>query len=77
MSDTGKYIVVFKEHVSKDQVQEYARQIDNNGGEVTQHYDILNGFAAKIPDAHLSNLQSLQGNDIIDYIEPDQVVTTQ
>lgn len=41
------------------------------GGEVTNRYDsVLKGFGAVLQP---SQLQSLQGDDIIDYIEPDGV----
>jgi hypothetical protein len=39
------------------------------GGEVTNYYDsVLNGFAAVIPDSFMSKLQSLQSDNVIDYI---------
>ncbi|KAG5645199.1 hypothetical protein DXG03_006717 [Asterophora parasitica] len=65
---TQKYIVVFKEHVTKEQVNKYAEDVNQNGGEVTNRWDtVLNGFAAVIPDAHFQKLQSLT-DDVIDYI---------
>jgi hypothetical protein len=73
----NKYIVVFKEGVTPEKVKEYVQEVGQNGGKVTNEYDgILNGFAAELPDNYLQQLQSLQG-DVIDYIEPDGVVTTQ
>ncbi|KAL1748669.1 hypothetical protein HDZ31DRAFT_60117 [Schizophyllum fasciatum] len=72
-----KYIVVFKEGVTKDQIQKHADEVNNAGGEVTQVFDsILNGFSAKITPDHLQSLNNFVGGDI-DYIEPDGVVTTQ
>ncbi|KAL1682702.1 hypothetical protein EV122DRAFT_259108 [Schizophyllum commune] len=72
-----KYIVVFKQGVTKDQIQKHAEQVNQNGGEVLNVYDsILNGFSAKITPEHLQSLNSFVGDDI-DYIEPDGVVTTQ
>jgi len=73
---SGKYIVVFKPNVTKEQIDEYANSVDKNGGQVTHRYDsVLNGFAAELSETSLSQLQSL--DDVIDYIEPDGVVTTQ
>lgn len=74
---SGKYIVVFKKQVTQDQVDQYIAEVNNNGGKVTQRFDgsVLLGFAAHIPDEHLLSLKSLEG--IVDYIEPDQPVTTQ
>jgi len=74
---SGKYIVVFKENVTPEQIGKYINDVNSNGGEVGQRFDpVLNGFSATIPDGFLSHLQSLQG-DLIDYIEPDGVVRTQ
>ncbi|KAF8577752.1 protease propeptide/inhibitor, partial [Ramaria rubella] len=74
---SAEYIVVFKSNVSKEDIDKYADGVNENGGEVSQRYDSkLKGFAATIPDQYLLSLQSLQG-DVIDYIEPDGVVTTQ
>ncbi|EIW63528.1 protease propeptide/inhibitor [Trametes versicolor FP-101664 SS1] len=74
---SGKYIVVFKDHVTQSEIDKYASQVNSNGGEVQQRYDsVLKGFSATIPDQFLTQLQSLQ-SDTIDYIEPDSIVTTQ
>ncbi|KAF5320931.1 hypothetical protein D9619_001802 [Psilocybe cf. subviscida] len=71
-----KYIVVFKDEATPQQVEQYVKDVNNNGGHVSQRYDggILNGFAASIPDSFLSHLQS---SDAVAYIELDGVVTTQ
>ncbi|KAF8963402.1 hypothetical protein BDZ97DRAFT_1919835 [Flammula alnicola] len=79
---SGKYIVVFKDGVTSEQITKYADEVKATGGEIKQRYDedggILNGFSATITDSFLQSLQSLalQGG-VIDYIEPDSVVTTQ
>ncbi|KAI0630165.1 protease propeptide/inhibitor [Trametes polyzona] len=74
---SGKYIVVFKDHVPQSEVDKYASEVNANGGKVDQRYDsVLKGFSATIPESFLLQLQSLQ-SDTIDYIEPDSVVTTQ
>ncbi|KAF9012307.1 protease propeptide/inhibitor [Cyathus striatus] len=74
----NKYIVVFKDNVTQEQVKQYAKEVGEKGGKVTNEYDgtILNGFAAEISDDYLQSLQSLK-DDVISYIEPDGVVTTQ
>jgi hypothetical protein len=72
---SGKYIVVFKDAATDQQIQNYVNSITLEGGQVGHRYDsVLKGFSATIPDSLLSNLQ---GDSIIDYIEPDGVVTTQ
>jgi len=76
---TGKYLVVFKDGATKEQIQKYEKDVNDNGGQVTRGYEdgsILKVFTAVIPDQFVTTLQSFQG-DVIDYIEPDGVVTTQ
>ncbi|KAI0958442.1 hypothetical protein AcV7_004265 [Taiwanofungus camphoratus] len=74
---SGKYIVVFKDHVTASQISDYINDVNANGGSIGQRFDpVLNGFSATIPEGYLTRLQSLQG-DVIDYIEPDGVVKTQ
>ncbi|KAH9847131.1 protease propeptide/inhibitor [Lenzites betulinus] len=74
---SGRYIVVFKDHVPLTEIDKYAGQVNANGGEVAQRYDtVIKGFSATIPEQFLVQLQSLQ-SDTIDYIEPDSTVTTQ
>ncbi|KAJ3512093.1 hypothetical protein NMY22_g15436 [Coprinellus aureogranulatus] len=78
MSDSGKFIVVFKEGVTSDQITKYANDVKAAGGEIKDRYDegagILNGFSATIPASFHANLAA---DDLVDYIEPDGVVTTQ
>ncbi|KAF8637049.1 hypothetical protein AX16_010904 [Volvariella volvacea WC 439] len=73
---SGRYIVVFKDSATEAQIQEYVNRVNNSGGAVSHTYDVpgLKGFAATIPDSFLENLQS---DSVIDYVEPDQIVTTQ
>ncbi|KAF8608617.1 hypothetical protein BDV93DRAFT_518699 [Ceratobasidium sp. AG-I] len=72
----NKYIVVFKDGTPKPEIDKAMTDLEAQGGKVTQKLDLINGFAAEIPDAHLTSLQSFVG-DKIDYIEPDGIVTTQ
>ncbi|KAJ7178536.1 protease propeptide/inhibitor [Mycena crocata] len=75
----------FAETVSSDGKSSSAHQVhDRNpahlGGEVTHRYDtLMKGFAAKLNENTLAKFNSLQAesDSIIDYIEPDGVVTTQ
>ncbi|CDO75682.1 hypothetical protein BN946_scf184941.g35 [Trametes cinnabarina] len=65
---SGRYIVVFKDHVPQSEIDKYANEVNANGGEVAQRYDnVLKGFSATIPEAYLQRLQSFQ-DSIIDYI---------
>ncbi|KAI0355655.1 protease propeptide/inhibitor [Trametes cingulata] len=74
---SGNYIVVFKDHVPQSEIDKYANEVNQNGGNVGQRYDnVLKGFSATIPESYLQRLQSFQ-DSIIDYIEPDSIVTTQ
>ncbi|KAG8983127.1 hypothetical protein FRB90_006294 [Tulasnella sp. 427] len=70
---SGKYIVVFKDSATQEQIEQYAEEVNNGGGEVTARYDtVIKGFAAYLTG---SQLQNFQGDDIIDYIEPDHVIS--
>ncbi|EIN11988.1 hypothetical protein PUNSTDRAFT_142175 [Punctularia strigosozonata HHB-11173 SS5] len=55
-------------------------EMASGSGEVSNVYDsVLKGFAAQIPDSYLTQLQAFQAEagSVIDYIEPDGIVTTQ
>ncbi|KAF9049727.1 protease propeptide/inhibitor [Panaeolus papilionaceus] len=72
---SGKYIVVFKDHATQEQIDDYVKQVTHNSGEVTHHYDtVLKGFAAEIPD---NIINSFEASEIIEYVEPDGIMTTQ
>jgi len=72
---SGKYIVVFKDHVTPDEINKYAEEVQEQGGKIGHRYNsVLKGFSATIPDSYFAQLQQ---SDVIDYIEPDGVVTTQ
>ncbi|TFK64525.1 hypothetical protein BDN72DRAFT_846511 [Pluteus cervinus] len=76
----GKYIVVFKKSATPDQIQEYVDSVNSNGGRVKDIWtNPLKGFSAEIPDSFVQSLQAkaFSNEDIVDYIEEDQVVTTQ
>ncbi|KAG8911948.1 hypothetical protein FRC00_005518 [Tulasnella sp. 408] len=63
---TNSYIVVFKDHATPEQINQYAGRVSSEGGEVGHRYDsVFKGFSAKLPD---SLLQNFQGDDIIQYI---------
>ncbi|KAF9038160.1 hypothetical protein BJ165DRAFT_1501117 [Panaeolus papilionaceus] len=77
---TQKFIVVFKDGVTAAQIDEYVKQLDSTGGKVNNPYykegGILNGFAADITPSFLDSFQT-SAADVISYIEPDGIVTTQ
>ena len=75
MVSPQKYIVVFKDSATEKDIDSHIQHVKDAGGEVGHRYDsVMKGFSASLPEQLLS---SFQGSDIIDYIEPDQVVTTQ
>jgi len=77
MSELQKYIVVFRDDTSKEVIENVINQINDTGGEVTNRFNsIMKGFSAKLSDVQLQSLDSLQGG-VIEYIEPDGIVTTQ
>ncbi|THH27850.1 hypothetical protein EUX98_g6342 [Antrodiella citrinella] len=75
---SGKYIIMFKDSATPEQIQKYAQDVSSNGGAVHQVYDAsIKGFSASIPDAYFQQLQSSLTDSPIAVIEPDGVVTTQ
>ncbi|OGE48377.1 hypothetical protein PENARI_c029G02446 [Penicillium arizonense] len=64
-----KFIVVFKDNVTPDVIDRYAARVEELGGMMIHRYDgtTLNGFAADLTEQCLT---SLQGDDLIDYVEP-------
>ncbi|KAF8627224.1 hypothetical protein AX15_004476 [Amanita polypyramis BW_CC] len=71
----GRFIVVFKDHVTPAQVDKLAEDVNTQGGQVTARHQLLNGFTATLPDSLYSSFQSLTSD--IESIEPDGIVTTQ
>jgi len=77
---SGKYIVVFKHTASKEDIDKFAESVTDDGGEIIHKYETgLKGFAANLSENTLAKFNSFQkeSDSIIDYIEPDGVVTTQ
>jgi len=74
-----KYIVVFKDTATDDEITQYVDQVNNNGGTVSNRFESsLKGFAAAIPDQALNSLQaSITDGGPIESIEADGIVTTQ
>jgi len=74
-----KYIVVFKDSATEQEIQDYVDQINNNGdGKVLHRYDtVLKGFSASLSDNYVSTLKSNLVAGPIDYIEEDGTLTTQ
>jgi hypothetical protein len=73
-----KYIVVFKDSATEQQIQNYVDQINNGDGKVLHRYDtVLKGFSASLSDNYVSTLKSNLVAGPIDYIEEDGILTTQ
>ncbi|KAF9452377.1 hypothetical protein P691DRAFT_756492 [Macrolepiota fuliginosa MF-IS2] len=71
---SGRYIIVFKDKATRAEIEQFIDHLIAEG-KIHAHYDALfKGFSASVPD----NLVSLFAVDrIIDFIEPDGIVTTQ
>ncbi|KAG8835312.1 hypothetical protein FRC17_004094 [Serendipita sp. 399] len=65
-----KYIVVFKDHVSEEEINKVKEDLGINGGKVTQEYgSVLKGFAAEIPSSYATLLeQNIRDDGPIKYI---------
>ncbi|KAK9717440.1 hypothetical protein K7432_006197 [Basidiobolus ranarum] len=74
MSQAGDYIVMFNEGTPRSAIDDAASKIESQGGSIKHRYDAgIIGFAASIPDDHLS---SLNVSEHVKLIEPDGEVTT-
>ncbi|KAG8909469.1 hypothetical protein FRC00_010050 [Tulasnella sp. 408] len=90
MSDNAEVIIVFKDDVPVEQVEERAKEIIaggqlidlrraqefmTTGGTINERFaPILNGFSATLK---ADQFQTFRGNDSIKYIEGDQRVSIQ
>ncbi|KIJ39933.1 hypothetical protein M422DRAFT_32534 [Sphaerobolus stellatus SS14] len=79
MTGSRTYIVSLKQTATEEEIAKAEAKVTDSGGRIERRYNspILKGFSAIIPDSYLSELQSLQGDLLIDNIEADQTVTTQ
>jgi len=68
-------IITFSESATEQQIKDAKDKLIDQGGEITQEYSIIKGFAATVPDSFASS--SFQGLQGVENIEADQVVTTQ
>ncbi|KAK9765356.1 hypothetical protein K7432_006377 [Basidiobolus ranarum] len=74
MSSTGDYIVMYHEGTPRSVIDEAVSQVESQGGTIKHRYDTgIFGFAASIPDNHLSTLHV---SEHVKLIEPDGEVTT-
>ncbi|EGO00297.1 hypothetical protein SERLA73DRAFT_122333 [Serpula lacrymans var. lacrymans S7.3] len=76
MTTESKYIVLFGEPVTEDQIAQCIKDLESLGGVVLERYTLIKGFSATIPPDHVNDFQSAQG-DIIQSIQPDGTVTIQ
>jgi len=79
MPEAKKYIVIFKDSATDQEIQQYVDGVQKDrAGQVVHRYDsIMKGFAASISPSYLTFMQSNIQDGPIDYIEEDGVVTTQ
>jgi len=80
-SESGQFIVLFQDDVTSEEIDEQIKELKAAGGIVKTIWardkgDILNGFAATIPETFLVSLKGLQPSKITS-IERDEEVTTQ
>ncbi|ORY01925.1 hypothetical protein K493DRAFT_346988 [Basidiobolus meristosporus CBS 931.73] len=74
MSSTGDYIVMFHEGTPRSVIDEEVNKVQSQGGTIKHRYDSgIFGFAASIPDDHLT---ALNVSEHVKLIEPDGEVTT-
>ncbi|KIO30682.1 hypothetical protein M407DRAFT_242086 [Tulasnella calospora MUT 4182] len=70
---SANYIVVFKTNATQDEISSFIRGVKDQGATVNHTYtNAFKGFSAMMKPAHM---RSLREHNIIEYIEPDQIVT--
>ncbi|KAJ5278867.1 hypothetical protein N7478_004239 [Penicillium angulare] len=68
------FIVKCHEGVSDDQIQTLKKQIEEQGGNITQDFSIIKGFGVEFPEDRVSMFAN---HEHIEFIEADGEVTTQ
>ncbi|KAF9585596.1 hypothetical protein BGW38_001649 [Lunasporangiospora selenospora] len=72
-ADANKVLVIFKEDTPPSEIENAIRNVESQGGRITQRYtSVMLGFAAQLPD---NTVQSMASNPHVDYIEPDGQVS--
>uniref|UniRef100_A0A060TDJ9 ARAD1D48334p n=1 Tax=Blastobotrys adeninivorans TaxID=409370 RepID=A0A060TDJ9_BLAAD len=74
MAEDGRYIVRFKASATDDEYKKTIEGIKAAGGKVTHEYTLFKGFAAYLPQGHLTTLST---HPAVDEVENDQQVHTQ
>ncbi|KAF9201615.1 hypothetical protein BGZ49_008155 [Haplosporangium sp. Z 27] len=70
---TNKVIVVFKKGTDQKVIDEAVKEVEGQGGQITQKYtSALLGFAATVPDV---SVNALTTHASVDYVEPDGEVS--
>lgn len=70
---TASYIVVFRPNVTQTQILSFIGDVKGQGATVNHTYtNVFKGFSARMKPAYM---RSLRAHNLIEYIEPDQIVT--
>ncbi|KAF8981722.1 hypothetical protein BGZ46_002385 [Entomortierella lignicola] len=70
---TNKVIVVFKQGTPEEVINAAVKEVEEQGGQITQKYtSALLGFAATVPDV---SVNALANHASVDYVEPDGEVS--
>ncbi|KAF9529655.1 hypothetical protein CPB83DRAFT_893446 [Crepidotus variabilis] len=75
-----KFIVLFKDLATAEQIAQYVQEVVNQGGQITNNYNMpgFRGFAAFIPDHYLASLVQVQQlGGLISSLEPDAEMKVQ
>ena len=74
MSDNKAYIVTLKDDTSDQEVESIKSKIKDLGGEITNEFSLIKGFAVKLPQIHADSLHKVNQ---IATVEEDKEVHTQ
>jgi len=70
-----QFIITFKDRATPEQIAQFTKKVTSEGGEVRASLTNINGLVAQLPGSF--NIISLQGDDIIEAIEPDGIATVE
>ncbi|KAJ1985812.1 hypothetical protein H4R33_003748 [Dimargaris cristalligena] len=73
--EQGRFMVVFKPDTPDEVVKQSIADVEKQGGTIHHEFSsLMKGYSATLPTGFFAQLQ---GHEHVNFIEPDQTVTTQ
>ncbi|KAK9477483.1 hypothetical protein V1514DRAFT_333782 [Lipomyces japonicus] len=71
MATDNTYIVRFKKDATDDDIAKIKKDLTDSGAEITHEYSLIKGIAVRLPEGHVSTLES---HPHVEGLEKDQEV---